>query len=622
MRSTMRRRKALLAATCLALTIGLASEASAADGPCTAAARGGMPEGTGHNHRDISQHRLGCRMKQVAFLSLQRELGARPNVVLGEMDVKADRAAVLVTYPEAGFLLFDVSNPANPKFLSWYRSAQCDTTDGPNCGSFVDVSRDGKTVYLSKQEKEPVPPVPDVGPITGGALGIPLPYDAVEVVDISNPASPRKLQDYSVLSVQGVHTVRSHVVPAGPPGAGRTPGEYVFSLANGVGVNIAAVDRSSGQPELVDVGTIPTDLTFTAFVHDTFIQNDPIDGRTYLYIAAGLYPGFVIYDVTDPYDAVYKAEWDLTPECRWDWYGHTIDVTHRGSKRYVTMPAELFLIFEQPEEDQAKGCGKQTGNGDKVGPLWIVDASDFSKLGNGPDDGQSGEQYDQELKQKSQAALVATWTNPANRVAGDLRFSPHNQQIVGDRIYLSHYHGGVYVLDASAAFAGRKERPGELAFTVPHDPATRPLYEPVSSRDTAVQEFGARSSIWDAFFYKGHVLAADMGGGLYSLQEGDFRAARPRLRLALSYRKRRLSRRRTCARSAVRARVTGRDRRQVRRADFYVGRRRVARDRKAPFRTRIKRSRLRRGQVNRLRARVRLGDGRRATLTRRLRVCR
>lgn len=119
---------------------------------------------------------------------------------------------------------------------------------------------------------------------------------------------------------------------------------------------------------------------------------------------------------------------------------------------------------------------------------------------------------------------MTTWTNPAGRAGGDLRFSPHNQQIVGDQIYLSHYHGGVYVLDASAAFRGRPERPRELGFVVPHGdeirPAGQPLIQPLVGFFT---EFPIdRPMIWDAVFYEGYVLTADERGGFYSFQyEGD-----------------------------------------------------------------------------------------------------
>ena len=130
------------------------------------------------------------------------------------------------------------------------------------------------------------------------------------------------------------------------------------------------------------------------------------------------------------------------------------------------------------------------------------------------------------LRSASEAALVTTWTNPAGRPGGDLRFSPHNQQVVGDRIYLSHYHGGVYVLDASAAFRGLRQRPRELGFVVPHGDDVRPAHEPLVQ--PLVGEFSTltpdRPMIWDAVFYQGHVLAADMFGGLYSFRyEGDAR---------------------------------------------------------------------------------------------------
>ena len=121
---------------------------------------------------------------------------------------------------------------------------------------------------------------------------------------------------------------------------------------------------------------------------------------------------------------------------------------------------------------------------------------------------------------------MATWTNPAGRAGGSFTFSPHNQQIVGDKIYLSHYHGGVYVLDASAAFSGRRERPKEVGFIVPHDERTRPLLgqAPLTGSAGALvftdHRLG-RPEIWDMVVSKGHILASDMTGGFYSLKYDD-----------------------------------------------------------------------------------------------------
>ena len=500
---------ALLASVLVALVFTAAASAkpgpsAPGEGPCTAAARGAMPEGDGHDHADVGQHDFQCRMRQVAFDSLRDELGARGDVVLGEMDVKADLAAVSVAYPESGFLLFDVSDPASPRFLSWYRGSECEgAAIDVDCGAFVDLSADGTVAFLSVQDISVVPGgAPPLGPD-------PVSTPGVFVVDISDPRSPVRTQVYPVASFGGVHTSRSHRVPQGSEGTGRAPGEYLFSVANSFGIEVTRVDRVAGKPLLTPVNRIDIDE-----VHDMFLQDDPTTGRTYMYVAAGFDTGFLVYDVTDPAAPSLLAEWDITPQCAEDWYAHTIDVATRGGRRYVTLPAEGFEGGEQPAEDQAEGCGAVVGNGDRAVPMWIVDATDFAALGQ-PGDSEAV------LGQKSRAALVATWANPADRAAGNLTFSPHNQQIVGDLIYLSGYHGGVYVLDASAAFSGLRERPREVGFIVPDGAETRPFYD--APIDPLVIPFFStftkgRSMIWDQVFYKGYSLAADMYGGVYSLR--------------------------------------------------------------------------------------------------------
>ncbi len=481
-------------------------------GPCTDEAAASMPDGAGHDHLDVTQHRFACRMRQVFFDGLGDELAAEKDVVLGEMDVKNGLAAVTVTFPESGVLFFDVSDPATPEFLSWYRGSKCEgLVIDVNCGAFVDLSSDGTTAFLSSQALTFLPGgLPDAGVR-------PFSIPGVEVIDVRQPRLPRLAQIYPVLSLGGVHTSRSHVVPPDPAdGRPRAPGEYVFSVANGLGLEISRLDQSSGGPRLAKVARLTIDD-----VHDTFIQDDPLAGRTYLYVAAGFESGAYVYDVTDPAQPQLLAEWDLTPQCSVDWYAHTIDVAVRDGRRSLTLDAESLDLGAQPAADQARGCGRVHGNGDKPGPLWIVDATDLSNLGPAKDNGNDPVE---QLRSASEAALVTTWTNPAGRPGGDLRFSPHNQQVVGDRIYLSHYHGGVYVLDASAAFSGRRERPRELGFVVPHGDETRPATDPLIQ--PLVGFFSElpvdRPLIWDAVFYEGHVLAADERGGFYSFEhDGD-----------------------------------------------------------------------------------------------------
>ncbi|HYF27667.1 MAG TPA: hypothetical protein VD931_18135 [Baekduia sp.] len=583
-----------------------------ASGPCTGAARQAWPDGGDHDHLDITQHRFACGMQQIGFLSLKEELGAREDVILGEMDVKNGIAAVAVTYPEAGALFFDVRDPRNPRFLSWWRGGECEgLVFDINCGAFVDLSADARTAFISTQNTSVIPgsaPPPGTAPTT---------IPGVYAVDIADPRRPRLTDVFPVLNLAGVHTARSHVIPG--------KGEYVFTntisaqgLTNAA-VDILRLDRSGGAARLSKVGSIELDE-----LHDTFIQQDPLDGRTYLYIASGFSSGFLVYDVTDPAAPKLKAEWDLTPQCGEDWYAHTMDVVVRGGRRYVTMPAEMISSFgEQSAEDQAEGCGELVGNGDVPGPLWIVDATDFSKLGPAEPVGADDEPA---LAAASKAALVATWTNPADRAGGNLSFSPHNQQIVGDKILLSHYHGGVYVLDASEAFAGRRVRPTELGFMTPHASETRPIFEPaVQPLMPFLATFPAvRPEIWDAYAYRGVVYAADQRGGFYALEEAPTAApaaapAKGRPKVALSLTRARAARRTTCARQPLQARLTGPGVRAVRSVTFLAGKRRLAVDRRRPYTTRTTRRSL--GRARTLTARVTFSDGTTQRLTRRVRRC-
>jgi hypothetical protein len=97
---------------------------------------------------------------------------------------------------------------------------------------------------------------------------------------------------------------------------------------------------------------------------------------------------------------------------------------------------------------------------------------------------------------------------------------------------------------------------------------------------------------------------------------------RPRLALRLRYRAARTRAGRRCARSRVRARVVGRDRRKALRAGFWRDRRRIARDTRRPLGRVIDRGPRRRRATKHLAvARVRLDDGRLIRVRRRYLVC-
>ena len=97
-------------------------------------------------------------------------------------------------------------------------------------------------------------------------------------------------------------------------------------------------------------------------------------------------------------------------------------------------------------------------------------------------------------------------------------------------------------------------------------------------------------------------------------------APRGRPRLSLRLRSRVVGHR--CRRTPVRASIVGRDRGQALRAEFFRGRRRVARDTRRPLSRVIDRARPHgRTRVRTARARVRLDDGRLVRLRRHYRLC-
>ena len=606
------------------------------DGPCTEYAKRTMPAHDGHDHTDIDQHRFQCDMQQVAFEAMTEQFSARPDVVFGEMDVKGDLAVVAIAYPEAGFVLFDVSDSSKPKFLSWYRGDECEgLAIDVDCGAFVDLSPDGKRVYISIQQ---ISVVPGGAPSVKPALAA---YPGIDVVDISNRERPLLRQKLPVSSIGGVHTTRSFDVPG--------KGEYTVSVANGVGAFIHKVDKATGTLS-------PAALIEMNELHDTFIQQDPMTDKTLMYIAGGFDSGFYIYDVSDPENPVGLAEWDITPECANDWYGHTIDVTTINGRRIVTMPVELIDFFgeqgdqddppyqgvlpqetPQNENDQAQGCGKLQGNGDHAGPLFIVDATDFDRLGKVDPLDSEGEQEASDMKERSEDTLITLWSNAAHRAGGELTFSPHNQQIVGDKIFLSGYHSGVTVLDASQAFAGRNVRPKEIGVIVPHGDTTRPIHEDRGGTPAYPRFFTSfidyRPTIWDMQWHRGQVLAADMVGGFYALRYtgradiprndppetppnrgGSQNAGRPGSgnRMAL-----RLTRNRLRG-GRLRLRVVGTGLARVKAVTFRINGKRVGVDRRRPFRVTVKLGKKAR-RVLRLTAAVTLRDGRKMTLKRGLR---
>jgi hypothetical protein len=123
---------------------------------------------------------------------------------------------------------------------------------------------------------------------------------------------------------------------------------------------------------------------------------------------------------------------------------------------------------------------------------------------------------------------------------------------------------------------------------------------------------------WGLHLADGNIALGDLVGIVQNQIDAYARVQKPRVRMTAAYRRGRGR----CVRGDLRLGVAGADARDVRRVEFRLARRLVIRDAVPPFKATIKRSRLKRGSRFRIRATVRLLDGRTARLGKTMRACR
>jgi hypothetical protein len=416
-----------------------------------------MPEGAGHDHASNAHHGFACGLAVAAFREL-KDLVPEPTM-FGEVDIAGDIAVMATSFPEAGFVVFDISDPVNPVAESRFHGPNCEqVVYDIDCGTDVKLSPDGTAAFLSTQYLTRVPGAPQ----NPESLLAP-PEPGILAVDLSDPRRPL-LTSWLPVEALGVHMFAYHEI------GGQA---YLFAIDNTLGITVARVDRVAGKPVLQPV---PGDHA-GAGGHDVFLFDDPVDRKTYLYVAAS-YDGLEIFDVTDPTSFIRAGQW-RPPAGRW--YSHTTWTFRWGAHRYTLVVPELF-----------QGSGER-----EVGPLWLVDTTNHSS-----------------------PELVGTWTNPGRHRGGDLGFSPHNFWYAGDGIvWLAHYHGGVWLLDWKDVLNGSATAPGELGYAVPNlaDRAfatANPLMRFITGFDIATQ----RPAFWDVVSDGAYGYASDINGGFYVLQ--------------------------------------------------------------------------------------------------------
>src|SRR5919109_920274 len=108
-----------------------------------------MPEGGGHDHADPAQHDFACEVTLVAARDLAKEI-PQPTQ-FGEIDVAGNLLVMATPFPRAGVVVFDVSDPRNPVFRSWFRSTECELETDYDCGADVKLHPTKRLAFLALQ---------------------------------------------------------------------------------------------------------------------------------------------------------------------------------------------------------------------------------------------------------------------------------------------------------------------------------------------------------------------------------------------------------------------------------------------------------------------------------------
>lgn len=229
-----------------------------------------------------------------------------------------------------------------------------------------------------------------------------------------------------------------------------------------------AATTANGQTHIFRVeGDAPArtlaEVSRVVGVHDTTVQVHPLTGQTILYSANG---GVFLTDVSDP---AAPEELSGVPN------GPDLAAYHLIVPSDVLVEGRHFTV-----------SGTETVQG-TTPILTVLDTTD-----------------------PLSPFIVSTWQMPFTAdvaLPGAYRWSTHNFDVDHGRIYMAHYHGGVWVIDISSLV--NAQAPVTMAYYQPHEPVT---YVPRTPLGVDVP------AVWGTVRHDGLVYAADVNTGLYILR--------------------------------------------------------------------------------------------------------
>lgn len=412
-----------------------------------------------HDHRDPAAHRHAWNMELRSWMPMADDDETALVHALAEWEdhlfVDAGLGLGSVDGP-AGFRILDVSDPGDPQVVSHWEHP--DYRGGDRS---IDVTGDGNWVVLGSE-------APAEEPSSAGVF----------LVDVSDKSDP-KLVDFFPLESGGAHTVEAAIIDGDV---------YAFGLNWGVNV-LRLEDTPQGQ-RLVQVGKYvapgageivagspagpqerTTELVRQVYGHDMTLVHDGQAGFPVLYVAYA-YQGLHILDLSEPSAPQRIAKWVPTGPGA-PYYVHGVETTFIDGERVTVVGSEVF----------------ENRNVDVPSPVWILDTTDLAR----PDH-------------------VGTWTNPGGHGSRNLLLSAHFFELADGRVYLSHYHGGVWVLDISTPEA--RAAPAAVGYYMPvENNGYRPPEDCCGAFDLA-----GIPMTFDVTVVDGTVWAADWFTGLHGVE--------------------------------------------------------------------------------------------------------
>lgn len=459
-----------------------------------------LPFGDDHEHADPLQHAglttpnfevLGREPLASAFYGGQSAGG----YVCGDAKQAGERRiAAVESRSEVGFALADVTDPMAPRWLGELVMANTyvyDLAVLPGAQHVVLVTRHSDIDGLGNVPplaapaaltwRTPCDPAPRPVPWLVAEDPVPRPMSLL-LVDISDPSAPAIVDQHPLYGFG--HSAYAHdfgtgtrilVTTQGPANAAGTMSAFeLYGLADTpLGPRLELLNAYRA-PAAGPGSAVPEPNLLRGRVgHDGWLAVHPVTGQHLAYVVGS--DLFTILDVTDPRLPTVESSWSEAGPGREGYSGvlHSVVPLEelRGGRHFTIVGPEWG---DHPVDHPS-------------GIVWVLDTTDPA----GP-------------------FVVAAWTLPHEvEWSGTYMFSNHYYGVVGDTLFVSMYHGGVWAVDLSPLRGLPQDAPFLLLDSVgvfmPTDPAADPavtvrwtpnLQEVLPFADGTMVTFDSWTGLW------------------------------------------------------------------------------------------------------------------------------